>query len=136
LKQLIIANPGAVSPELSARLMTRLSDWNNQVATQWAVIPDVQNRLGKEHLLLSTGASRKTQPSVRQIWPEGMTVVPCYVCDKHINSKNANVGHIVPSKSNKNGTNELHNLEIMCRDCNMLMGATDADAWKEIHNQN
>ena len=134
LSAMIESAPGAINPALASRMLCRLSDWKRQITAHGAALPDCQNRTGQEHKLLRT--SRKTQPKIAQLWESGRTTMPCYSCSREVVQKQANVGHIVPSLKNTNGTHESHNLSVLCRDCNQDMGSTDADFWIDSQSDN
>ena len=56
---------------------------------------------------------------------------PCYVCRKPIDSKNFEVGHIVPVKHG--GKNVLTNLKPICSICNKSMGTQNLHRFKAIY---
>jgi hypothetical protein len=120
-------NPGSMCPDTIARSLCRMSDCNRQIRMSGAVLVDVQSRHTQERRLLRT--SRKTQPSVASIWPDGHGTIPCYSCKRTMTAKEANVGHVVPSMKGTNGTHSPHNLELLCIQCNMQMSSSDADFW-------
>lgn len=56
---------------------------------------------------------------------------PCYCCKKTIDSKNFEVGHIVPVKNG--GKNVLENLKPICSVCNKSMGTQNLHRFKAIY---
>ena len=50
----------------------------------------------------------------------------CQWCDTGLHEDNWSIDHVIPIS--KGGTNELHNLQAMCRSCNSIKG-TRSDSW-------
>ena len=54
----------------------------------------------------------------------------CYICGVELNDKNASVEHIIPNACG----GKLKSREILCRQCNSLLGETyDSDLVKQLH---
>jgi 5-methylcytosine-specific restriction endonuclease McrA len=104
---------------------------NFRVSHQRIYMPDCLVRYTMEQDLLVGDQKQPAMPHRLEFWRTRRGMVPtgpCDSCGKSVTSENYERGHVVAArrKSVDGGTNNVHNLQILCQPCNAAMGTADA----------
>jgi len=115
-------------------LHARMKITSNRVHTGKVYTPDLLVRIMNDQIQKIRPHRMKSMPDRLKLWHRRAGMVsafPCQVCSEPVTIDDYERGHVVPSQNGTFGSNEDHNILIMCHRCNKSMSDSDAVLWKD-----